>query len=128
LPAADGLIDATLLTGDYVNTHNYGWSEFTIDPQTQQLHVTKWGIEAYTPEDLNADPQNIISRTPERVSEFIVNPRFDDRVGNGTVSDGAESVGDISDGISLDLAGLLDTVTDVHQWFETAATIFDDFW
>jgi hypothetical protein len=86
LSTADGLIDATLLTGDYVNVHNYGWSEFTIDEQTQQLRVTTWGIETYTPEELRAEPQDIVSRTPEVVSEFIVNPRFDDTVGSPSIS------------------------------------------
>jgi alkaline phosphatase D len=128
LSTADGLIDATLLTGDYVNVHNYGWSEFTIDEQTQQLRVTTWGIETYTPEELRAEPQDIVSRTPEVVSEFIVNPRFDDTVGNGTVSDGTDSVGDNSDGISLDLADLLGQTINSRQWFEASSGFLNDLW
>jgi 3-phytase/alkaline phosphatase D len=74
LPIADGLIDATLTQGDYIATHTFGWTEFDIDPETQQLRVTTYGIPSYSEEELLANSDEIISRTPTVVSEFVVNP------------------------------------------------------
>ena len=36
-------VQATLVSGDYVRTHTYGWSEFDIDAATGQLTVTTYG-------------------------------------------------------------------------------------
>ncbi|MEB3359018.1 MAG: alkaline phosphatase D family protein [Synechococcales bacterium] len=66
-------IDATLLQGEYIAAHNYGWTEFDIDPLTQELTVTTYGVEPYTEADLLADPA-IASRTPVIVSQFTVRP------------------------------------------------------
>jgi len=44
LPAADGLIRAELLQGDYFAAHTFGWAEFNIDPATHDLLVTVWGV------------------------------------------------------------------------------------
>ncbi len=74
LDQANGLIDATLLQGDYVAVHNYSWTEFDIDPITQALTVTTYGIEAYSEEDVLADPQAVINRQPVIISQFVVNP------------------------------------------------------
>ncbi|MEB3148202.1 MAG: 5'/3'-nucleotidase SurE, partial [Sphaerospermopsis sp.] len=74
LAVADGLIDATLLQGDYVATHTYGWTQFDIDPVTQKLTVTTYGIEYYNREELEANPDEIINRQPQIVSQFEVNP------------------------------------------------------
>ena len=90
LPQAEGLIDAELIQGDYFVGHTYGWTQFDIDPQTQQLTVTTYGIEAYTEDELLAlrlrsgltpsgvealeNTEDILSRTPEVVSQFVVNP------------------------------------------------------
>ncbi|ACB52843.1 phytase [Crocosphaera subtropica ATCC 51142] len=73
LPQAEGLIDATLIQGDYFVGHTYGWTEFDIDPETQQLKVITYGIEAYSEDELLADIDNITSRQPKIVSEFVVN-------------------------------------------------------
>lgn len=67
-------IAATLLQGDYIAVHTYGWSEFRINRQTQQLRVTTFGIPSYTRTELLADPQAIISRVPAVVSQFVVDP------------------------------------------------------
>ena len=75
LPSAEGLIDATLISGDYVSAHNFAWSEFDIDAETQQLRVTVWGIEAHSEQDFLDDPLEVISRTPQIVTEFVVNPQ-----------------------------------------------------
>ncbi|MGK7891770.1 MAG: alkaline phosphatase D family protein, partial [Leptolyngbyaceae cyanobacterium] len=66
-------IDATLLQGEYIAAHNYGWSEFDIDPLTQVLTVTTYGVEPYTEAELLAAP-TIASRTPVIVSQFEVRP------------------------------------------------------
>ncbi len=74
LPIAAGKIDATLLQGDYVATHVYGWTQFDIDQETQVLTVTTYGIQPYTEAELRANPAAIISRRPEVVSQFQVTP------------------------------------------------------
>lgn len=74
LEIADGLIDATLLEGDYLATHTFGWSEFDIDPDTQKLTVTTYGIEPYSEAELLVNPAAISDREPSIVSQFEVNP------------------------------------------------------
>jgi Ca2+-binding RTX toxin-like protein len=75
LPIANGSIAATLLRGDYVATHTYGWSEFDIDPLSQALTVTTYGIAPYSESQLPADPTEIGARVPSIVSQFTVTPR-----------------------------------------------------
>ncbi|MGC9503232.1 alkaline phosphatase D family protein [Baaleninema sp.] len=70
-------VAARLLEGGYVATQTYGWTEFAIDPTTQELLVTTYGIEAYNEAELNANPQNILDRTPEVVSQFAVTPELE---------------------------------------------------
>lgn len=74
LDIADGLIDAALVQGDYVATHTFGWTEFDINPATQQLRVTTYGIDSYSEAELLDNPEAVLSRNPEIVSEFVVNP------------------------------------------------------
>jgi myo-inositol-hexaphosphate 3-phosphohydrolase len=73
LSQADGLIKANLLKGDYVATHTYGWTEFDINPQTQKLLVTTYGIPSYSEAQL-ANPSAITGLTPTVVSQFEVLP------------------------------------------------------
>ncbi len=92
LPQAEGLIDAertshgfeetsnpvsSLIQGDYYVGHTFGWTEFDIDKETQQLRVTTYGIEPYSEAELLANPNEIIDRTLQIVSEFVVNPVLD---------------------------------------------------
>lgn len=74
LPQADGLIQANLLQGDYVSVHTYGWTEFDIDPQTQKLTVTTYGINNYSEAELLQNPGAITGLTPRVVSQFEVMP------------------------------------------------------
>jgi phosphodiesterase/alkaline phosphatase D-like protein len=67
-------LDAELLQGLWTATGTFGWTEFEIDARTQQLHVTTYGIEPYSREDIFADPDGILARTPTIVQEFTVNP------------------------------------------------------
>lgn len=74
LAIADGLIDATLLQGDYIATHTYGWTEFDIHPITQKLTVTTYGVDYYSRQELEANTEEVINRQPQIVSQFEVNP------------------------------------------------------
>jgi uncharacterized repeat protein (TIGR01451 family) len=101
-------INATLLQGGYVAAHTYGWTEFDINPNTQLLTVTTYGIDYYTQTLLSTNPNSVITRTPEIVSQFIVSPTM------ATVSDAA--IGDYvwhdanhngnQDGSEVGLAGI----------------------
>ncbi|NJN20105.1 MAG: hypothetical protein HC812_01475 [Leptolyngbya sp. RL_3_1] len=74
LAAADGLIDATLLQGDYVVSHNFSWTEFDIDPATQTLTATTYGIDAYSEAEVLANPEAVLALEPRIISQFAVNP------------------------------------------------------
>ncbi|HMQ22026.1 MAG TPA: hypothetical protein PKE00_06015 [Planctomycetota bacterium] len=63
------------MKGGYTAAHTYGWTEFEVDPKDSKLTVTTWGIEPYTAEDLKKDPKAIVSRKPEVVSRFAVQPK-----------------------------------------------------
>ena len=67
-------IDATLVQGDYFVVHQYVWTEFDIDQETQVLTVTTYGVNSYTVEDIAADAAAIAALQPEIVSQFVVNP------------------------------------------------------
>lgn len=71
---AGSSINATLLQGDYMAVHTFGWTEFDIDAATQALTVTTYGIEPYTAAQLSATPTAITSRVPAIVSQFRVQP------------------------------------------------------
>jgi len=68
----DSSIPATLIKGDYVAAHVFGWTEFEIDAQTQTLLVTTYGIPWYTQQQLDANPQAITGQTPQIISQFSV--------------------------------------------------------
>jgi hypothetical protein len=74
LPQADGLINATLLQGDYVAAHTYGWTQFDIDASSQKLTVTTYGIPPYSATDLASNPEAVLGLTPAIVSQFEVTP------------------------------------------------------
>lgn len=58
---------------DYsVVTHAYGWTEFEIDDQSQQLTVTTYGIPDYTFAQLAANPELVNALTPQVLSRFAV--------------------------------------------------------
>lgn len=65
-------IPATLLAGSWVSLHTYGWTEFSVDSATQRLTVTTYGIDWYDRDELLADPVGVVSRTPQIVSQFVV--------------------------------------------------------
>lgn len=75
LPQANGLIDAKLLQGDYFVGHSYSWSEFDINPISQKLTVTTYGIPSYTEAELLANPNAITNQTPRILSQFEVNAK-----------------------------------------------------
>jgi len=57
-------VNATLVSGGYVATHVYGWSEFEIAPTTGVLTVTTYGVDPATP-----------TATPVVSSQFTVTPQ-----------------------------------------------------
>ncbi|MGB3405655.1 MAG: alkaline phosphatase D family protein [Microcoleaceae cyanobacterium] len=67
-------INAELIEGSYTNVHTFGWTEFLINPQTQNLTVTTYGIRPYTQTEVTATPAFVVNRLPEVVSQFIVTP------------------------------------------------------
>lgn len=62
-------INATLLQGDYVAVHTFGWTSFAIDRDTHRLTVTTYGIPAYSPQEVSA---SLLGRVPEVISQFRV--------------------------------------------------------
>ncbi len=70
----DSELDAELIQGGYLATHTFGWTEFVINPQNQQLQVTVYGIEPYTEDQVESIPAAIINRRPQVISQFRVNP------------------------------------------------------
>ncbi len=49
-------------------------TEFEISQESQLLTVTTHGIMSYSEADLKLHPSDILTRTPEIVSQFIVTP------------------------------------------------------
>jgi len=94
LPVAAGKINATLLQGDYFVGHDFGWSDFGIDPLTHHLTVTTWGVPFYTPAEAATDPAAVLALNPAIVSQFTVTPTDNSVIGtahgdhlNGTHGD-----------------------------------------
>ncbi len=73
-----GLDDSDLivqqLVGGYTEVNTFGWTEFEIDPITQALLVTTYGIDPYNTRDIADDLNEIIDREPVIVSQFQVQP------------------------------------------------------
>lgn len=67
-------IPATLQKGGYLAVNTYGWTEFEIDAATQELTVTTFGVDWYDSFDLENDALEVISREPEVISQFTVEP------------------------------------------------------
>jgi len=84
LGIAEGQINATLLQGDYVAAHTYSWTELDVDPLTQHLTVTTYGIPPYSEAEANANPQVILNLQPTIVTQFVVNPTQSGLGGNRT--------------------------------------------
>jgi len=69
-------VSASLIQGDYVAAHTYGWTQFDIDPATQQLNVTTYGIDPYSEAELKANPAGVLARVPRIVSQFTVEAQY----------------------------------------------------
>ncbi|MEM7642888.1 MAG: choice-of-anchor I family protein [Pseudomonadota bacterium] len=111
LPGAEGLFDVELLAGDYVTAFNFGWTEFDVDPETQALTVTTFGVPPYVQADLAEDPEAILALEPQIVSQFVVNPQGDDDDGPTTIAD-VQGAGHISPllGETVTVAGIVTAV------------------
>lgn len=67
LPDAVGLINAELIAGDYLAAHNFSWTELHIEPDTHELIVTVYGVDAYSQDVNPADPEE-----PFVICHFVV--------------------------------------------------------
>ncbi|MEZ4868983.1 MAG: alkaline phosphatase D family protein [Caldilineaceae bacterium] len=67
-------IKATLLQGDYMVAHAFGWTEIEIDQETQKLTVTIYGIDTYTADDLATNSADVLARMPTVITQFEVLP------------------------------------------------------
>ncbi len=70
LGLAGSSIPATLLQGTWTATNTYGWTQFDIDPVTQALLVTTYGIPWYP---VGTDPAFLATLQPTIVQQFRVN-------------------------------------------------------
>lgn len=69
------LIDAELLQGTWTATGTFGWTEFEIDAETQVLTITTYGIKFYSPTEIADNPDEVLSREPQIVQQFVVRPK-----------------------------------------------------
>ena len=67
-------IQATLTQGTWTATNSFGWTEFDIDPVTQELCVTTYGTPYYDEATLLANPSLIASLQPAIIQQFKVTP------------------------------------------------------
>ena len=58
----------------YFVGHTFGWTKFAIDQATQNLTVTTYGVDLYNSSDLTNNPNNVINRQPEIMSQFRITP------------------------------------------------------
>jgi hypothetical protein len=134
LAQAEGLIDAQLLQGDYFVSHSYSWTEFDIDPVTQALTVTTYGIDGYTEEDVDPNNPNnkldeVLASQPTILSQFQVNPNVAPEVANQRFNlSGESTVGTVVGTISATDANtghteqLIYAIEDATGFFTVDAT------
>jgi alkaline phosphatase D len=58
----DPSIDAQFLVGGPVAAHHYGWTEFEVDGASKALTITTYGVDWYSPAEVQADPFAILAR------------------------------------------------------------------
>lgn len=127
LPVAAGSVNATLLQGDYVAAHSYGWTQFDIDPATQELTVTTYGITPYTEDQIEANPGAITSQTPQIVSQFTVSPQPLDSVFTLQLLHASDLEGGVNAiGRAADFAAIVDKLED--QYANTITLSAGDNW
>ncbi len=71
----DSLVDWQRVKGGWVVGHTYGWSEFQVDADTQNLTITTYGVPAYSPADAENKSAQILAYTPEIMSQLIIKPQ-----------------------------------------------------
>lgn len=70
----DSPVRATLVKGQYVAAHVFGWTEYEIDEDTLELTVTTYGVDTYNRSDVQSDPDGVISLSLSIISQFKVEP------------------------------------------------------
>ncbi|HSM83797.1 MAG TPA: alkaline phosphatase D family protein [Nodosilinea sp.] len=118
LAAAEGLINATLLQGDYVSAHTFSWTELDVDAETQTLTVTTYGIDAYSEADLLANPQAVLDLMPRIVSQFEVQPTLDAPTPVAELIDLTGFDGDVAVNVTVTREAAFDNVL---KFYETDA-------
>ncbi len=118
LETAEGLINATLLQGDYLSAHTFSWTELDIDAETQKLTVTTFGIDAYSEADLLANPQAVLDLIPRVVSQFEVLPSLEEPVAVAELIDLTGLDGDVAVNATLTREAAFDNVL---KFYETDA-------
>lgn len=74
LGLAGSSIQATLKQGDYFSATTMGWTKFEIEPGTQKLTVTAYGLPG-PDNDYQANPATYVNQTPQIISQFEVLPQ-----------------------------------------------------
>ena len=67
----DSNLTFSLLQGRWVRANEFGWGEFQVDPVTEVLTVTIWGIDPYTP----SGAAGAASSVPQVLTRFTVTPQ-----------------------------------------------------
>jgi phosphodiesterase/alkaline phosphatase D-like protein len=77
-------IEFTVLAGDnpltpgdeaFFQTFFFTWTELSVDGLTQELLVTTYGIDPYSEAGLLSDPESVVGRVPEVLSQFRIEPQ-----------------------------------------------------
>ncbi|MBI1189955.1 MAG: phosphodiesterase [Tepidisphaera sp.] len=83
-------------TGGWTQTNTFGWTEFQVDAQTQQLCLTTWGVPYYDPATAAAAPQYLLSLQPQIVQQICVDAILPPPMCNADVNqDGVADQGDV---------------------------------
>ncbi len=85
LAQTNGLIDATLVTGDYLVTHGYGWTRFDVDATSGDLTVTTYAVPYYSAAEAAANPATVAALTPTVQAQFTVRATINETI-TGTAS------------------------------------------
>ncbi len=68
-------INAKLVKGSNTALFSFGWSKFDINPKTNALTITTYGIDPYTAQNLADNSAEVKSRKPEILSRLQVIPQ-----------------------------------------------------
>lgn len=72
----DSGLQVSSVTGTeaWISAHSFGWTEFSIHPETRNLLVNHHIVDPYTEADVTADPDAVAALEPGIVGQFQVTP------------------------------------------------------